>query len=431
MLFSSQQQQVANAVVSSFYHQEFTKMMSSNMVVPSSSPATSVTSSTGESRSHEGSSKKGHSHHHQEGHHSGSGSKHGRSSSKESSTSNAMAEQELVRRIYREELEKLARAAESTGNMAASSMYQQELARLAQQVQMKSNYDYIPSQVGFDRHNGLAIKSEPPDSTSDDLAAQANGPIDLSKPHSSSASNSTPSSTAVKEEQKEPREKEKEKERERIREKDRDRGTPLSDPGPSHHTGSAFMMVRPQRLNGQEEPNGPPPPPANFSQSTPECLSPLQRMQNIANSLTSRPNMGMPSHKPLKAVLPPITQEQFDKYSNINTDELVKKVKETLSQYSISQRLFGENVLGLSQGSVSDLLARPKPWHMLTQKGREPFIRMQFFLEDAEAIPKLVASQYRIPPDKLMRNQRGSDSGELQHFKTRSSKHLANTFILL
>ncbi len=67
-------------------------------------------------------------------------------------------------------------------------------------------------------------------------------------------------------------------------------------------------------------------------------------------------------------------------------------------------RLFGEHVLGLSQGSVSDLLARPKPWHMLTQKGREPFIRMQSFLEDQEAIPKLVANQYRIAPDKLLRS---------------------------
>ena len=79
------------------------------------------------------------------------------------------------------------------------------------------------------------------------------------------------------------------------------------------------------------------------------------------------------------------------------------QVKESLSQYSISQRLFGENVLGLSQGSVSDLLARPKPWHMLTQKGREPFIRMKMFLEDDNAVHKLVASQYKIAPEKLMR----------------------------
>lgn len=85
------------------------------------------------------------------------------------------------------------------------------------------------------------------------------------------------------------------------------------------------------------------------------------------------------------------------------------QVKESLSQYSISQRLFGESVLGLSQGSVSDLLARPKPWHMLTQKGREPFIRMKMYLEDDNAVHKLVASQYKIAPEKLMRT--GSYSG--------------------
>lgn len=91
---------------------------------------------------------------------------------------------------------------------------------------------------------------------------------------------------------------------------------------------------------------------------------------------------------------------------SVSTGDLIKfffQVKEQLSQFSISQRLFGESVLGLSQGSVSDLLARPKPWHMLTQKGREPFIRMKMFLEDENAVHKLVASQYKIAPEKLMR----------------------------
>lgn len=91
-----------------------------------------------------------------------------------------------------------------------------------------------------------------------------------------------------------------------------------------------------------------------------------------------------------------------------------EQVKEQLSQYSISQRLFGESVLGLSQGSVSDLLARPKPWHMLTQKGREPFIRMKIFLEDENAVHKLVASQYKIAPEKLMRT--GGYSGTPRKF---------------
>ena len=78
-------------------------------------------------------------------------------------------------------------------------------------------------------------------------------------------------------------------------------------------------------------------------------------------------------------------------------------MKESLSQFSISQRLFGESILGLSQGSVSDLLARPKQYHMLTQKGKEPFIRMKMYLDDENAVHKLVASQYKIAPDKLMR----------------------------
>ncbi len=101
--------------------------------------------------------------------------------------------------------------------------------------------------------------------------------------------------------------------------------------------------------------------------------------------------------KQLKCVLPPVSQEQFDKYSQINTDDLVRKVKDLLSKFSISQRLFGECILGLSQGSVSDLLARPKPWMMLTQKGREPFIRMQMFIDDPDAIKKLMANQYKTP----------------------------------
>ncbi|OTF76042.1 Homeobox cut-like protein, partial [Euroglyphus maynei] len=146
----------------------------------------------------------------------------------------------------------------------------------------------------------------------------------------------------------------------------------------------------------------------NNASDSPDDLvaSPLQRIQSITNSLLSQsslPTLPSQTPRPAKAVLPPITQHQFDQYNNLNTEDIVKRVKEQLSQYSISQRLFGESVLGLSQGSVSDLLARPKPWHMLTQKGREPFIRMKMFLEDDNAIHKLVASQYKIAPEKLMR----------------------------
>lgn len=195
------------------------------------------------------------------------------------------------------------------------------------------------------------------------------------------------------------------------------------------HSGSAFSLVRPKIEPGTtpqttsstaSSPLGnsilPPAmtPTEDFSSSA--AASPLQRMASITNSLISQPP-SQPHHtstqRPLKAVLPPITQQQFDLYNNLNTEDIVKKVKEQLSQYSISQRLFGESVLGLSQGSVSDLLARPKPWHMLTQKGREPFIRMKMFLEDENAVHKLVASQYKIAPEKLMRT--GGYGGSKYH----------------
>ncbi|XP_044738052.1 homeobox protein cut isoform X6 [Chrysoperla carnea] len=187
----------------------------------------------------------------------------------------------------------------------------------------------------------------------------------------------------------------------------------------SRHSGSAFSLVRPKIEPGvvQSNTNSSAPSPLGNSILPPAmtptdefsgaaAASPLQRMASITNSLISQPptqSHHSPSQRPLKAVLPPITQQQFDLFNNLNTEDIVKKVKEQLSQYSISQRLFGESVLGLSQGSVSDLLARPKPWHMLTQKGREPFIRMKMFLEDDNAVHKLVASQYKIAPEKLMR----------------------------
>ncbi|XP_074106793.1 homeobox protein, cut isoform X2 [Cotesia typhae] len=185
------------------------------------------------------------------------------------------------------------------------------------------------------------------------------------------------------------------------------------------HAGSAFSLVRPKQEPGtQSTPGGssassplgnsilPPAMTPSEEFAGTAAASPLQRMASITNSLISQPSTQThhsANQRPLKAVLPPITQQQFDLYNNLNTEDIVKRVKEQLSQYSISQRLFGESVLGLSQGSVSDLLARPKPWHMLTQKGREPFIRMKMFLEDEQAVHKLVASQYKIAPEKLMR----------------------------
>ena len=78
--------------------------------------------------------------------------------------------------------------------------------------------------------------------------------------------------------------------------------------------------------------------------------------------------------------------------------------------FSSSLQHFGEHVLGLSQGSVSELLSKPMPWHMLSIKGREPFIRMQLWLNDPTNVEKL----------KALKDAAGSKDGSLSGKRKRS-----------
>ncbi|XP_036760410.1 homeobox protein cut-like 1 isoform X11 [Manis pentadactyla] len=118
-----------------------------------------------------------------------------------------------------------------------------------------------------------------------------------------------------------------------------------------------------------------------YSQSSELSLTGASRSDTPQNSpLPSSPIA--PMSKPTKPSVPPLTPEQYEiyMYQEVDTIELTRQVKEKLAKNGICQRIFGEKVLGLSQGSVSDMLSRPKPWSKLTQKGREPFIRMQLWL---------------------------------------------------
>nr|XP_044998852.1 homeobox protein cut-like 1 isoform X2 [Jaculus jaculus] len=118
-----------------------------------------------------------------------------------------------------------------------------------------------------------------------------------------------------------------------------------------------------------------------YSQSSELSLTGASRSETPQSSpLPSSPIV--PMTKPSKPSVPPLTPEQYEvyMYQEVDTIELTRQVKEKLAKNGICQRIFGEKVLGLSQGSVSDMLSRPKPWSKLTQKGREPFIRMQLWL---------------------------------------------------
>ncbi|GAV01270.1 hypothetical protein RvY_12008-1 [Ramazzottius varieornatus] len=103
-----------------------------------------------------------------------------------------------------------------------------------------------------------------------------------------------------------------------------------------------------------------------------------------------------------KNVLHQITDDMINQYDPLDTDVVTRAVRSKLNKCNVSQRLFGEVVLGMSQGAVSDLLKRPKPWNKLTRPTKEHYVRMQQFLEDENSIPVLQAIQNREDPERVL-----------------------------
>ncbi|XP_071766084.2 homeobox protein cut-like 1 [Centroberyx gerrardi] len=128
------------------------------------------------------------------------------------------------------------------------------------------------------------------------------------------------------------------------------------------------------------EPQGPPSR-ADTPHSSPSPLGLVSGLGPLGPLLVSGSTVATTAKTPKLAVAP-LKPEQYEfyMYQEVDTQELTQQVKDKLAKNGICQRIFGEKVLGLSQGSVSDMLSRPKPWAKLTQKGREPFIRMQLWL---------------------------------------------------
>uniref|UniRef100_A0A0K0FM47 Homeobox protein onecut (inferred by orthology to a D. melanogaster protein) n=1 Tax=Strongyloides venezuelensis TaxID=75913 RepID=A0A0K0FM47_STRVS len=60
---------------------------------------------------------------------------------------------------------------------------------------------------------------------------------------------------------------------------------------------------------------------------------------------------------------------------NINTQDLCRFVSEELKKYSVSQSTFAKRVLNRSQGTLSDILRKPKPWSRL-KTGKDTFVKM-------------------------------------------------------
>ncbi|XP_076146149.1 cut-like homeobox 1b isoform X1 [Alosa pseudoharengus] len=133
--------------------------------------------------------------------------------------------------------------------------------------------------------------------------------------------------------------------------------------------------------------------PKTSASCSPAPESPLSSTEESVKSQSesSQPSTPLPLPLPLPAGQSGLSvQEMVAMSPELDTYSITKKVKEVLTDNNLGQRLFGESILGLTQGSVSDLLARPKPWHKLSLKGREPFVRMQLWLTDPHNVDKLM-----------------------------------------
>lgn len=99
----------------------------------------------------------------------------------------------------------------------------------------------------------------------------------------------------------------------------------------------------------------------------------------------------IPKSDPMEAKLQEILRYNMDKYINqeLDTKLLSLRVRELLSVHNIGQRHFAKYVLGLSQGTVSELLSKPKCWEKLTEKGRDSYRKMHAWAGDENAVQLL------------------------------------------
>ncbi|KAF6774728.1 hypothetical protein AHF37_06622 [Paragonimus kellicotti] len=96
-----------------------------------------------------------------------------------------------------------------------------------------------------------------------------------------------------------------------------------------------------------------------------------------------------------------LTASQLKQFSDcispLDTFDLSTRVKNHLRELNVSQRMFGELVLGMCQASVSDILNKPRQWEVLSPRSRLAYLRLYLWLQQpdrAESI-KLAQANHR------------------------------------
>ena len=126
-------------------------------------------------------------------------------------------------------------------------------------------------------------------------------------------------------------------------------------------------------------PPPPPPPPPTSSPST-----------SLLNGHASAAPNASGQDSPLERIHN-IAKSELNNAQVLDTADVAQRIREVLSSHNIGQRLFAKHVLGLSQGTVSELLSKPKHWDKLTEKGRESYRKMAMWANDNNNVLALKA----------------------------------------
>ena len=101
----------------------------------------------------------------------------------------------------------------------------------------------------------------------------------------------------------------------------------------------------------------------------------------------------------------------------LDTTYVANIVRKLLAQHNIGQRIFARYILSLSQGTVSELLSKPKCWTKLTEKGKESYRKMWCWANSEESILALKS----ISPRKGMNNRKCKATSSATHTRIRLS----------
>ena len=112
---------------------------------------------------------------------------------------------------------------------------------------------------------------------------------------------------------------------------------------------------------------------------------------DLRQMMDFRPMLAPPPLLPPMLLPPPPLGSVKTDASVLDTADIAQHIREILSSYNIGQRLFAKHVLGLSQGTVSELLSKPKHWDKLTEKGRESYRKMYAWAADERNVHTLKA----------------------------------------